>query len=227
MRSFEGLPRDRARGSDLVEIRSPDHYLGDILLQQDVEEQVRRVLKEYRASALLQTHGLQPQRKLLFCGPPGCGKTLCAEVLADELGLPLVYTRFDAIISSYLGETAANLRQVFDFCSRGSWIVLFDEFDAIGKSRDDVTEHGELKRVVNTFLQLMDSFQSESILIAATNHEGLLDNALWRRFDDVLYFDKPATSQISGLMALKLPRISSCRRAAGCICRTDGGLVAC
>lgn len=204
LRSWENLPRDRERGSSLLEVRSPDRYLTDIILHKETEEQIQAVLTEYRAASLLATHGLRPRRKLLFCGPPGCGKTLCAEVIAGELALPLVYTRFDAVISSYLGETSANLRQVFEFSSRGNWIVFFDEFDAIGKSRDDSTEHGELKRVVNTFLQLLDSFESDSILIAATNHEGLLDNALWRRFDDIIFFDVPTGAQIPDLIHLKL-----------------------
>ena len=204
LRKFESLPRDRERDTVLLEIRSPDRYLMDIVLSDDVKQQVDIILEEFQAKAVLQTYGLQPIGKLLFCGPPGCGKTLCAEVISGELGLPLLYTRFDAVISSYLGETAANLRKVFDYASRGSWVVFFDEFDAIGKSRDDLGEHGELKRVVNTFLQLMDSFQSESLLIAATNHEGLLDRALWRRFDDILYFDRPGGEQILQLLNLKL-----------------------
>jgi SpoVK/Ycf46/Vps4 family AAA+-type ATPase len=204
LRSWESLPRDRERGSNLLEVRSSERYLADIVLRPEVAEQVRTVLSEYRATSLLSTHGLQPRRRLLFCGPPGCGKTLCAEVMAGELGLPLVYTRFDAVISSFLGETSANLRQVFEFSSRGNWVVFFDEFDAIGKSRDDITEHGELKRVVNTFLQLLDSFHADSILIAATNHEGLLDNALWRRFDDIIYFDLPPETQIPDLIQMKL-----------------------
>lgn len=204
LREFESLPRDRERNTGLLEIRSPDRYLADIILSKDVEQQVDLILEEFRATAILETYGLPPRRKLLFCGPPGCGKTLCAEVISAELGLPLLYTRFDAVISSYLGETAANLRKVFEYAARGSWVVFFDEFDAIGKSRDDAGEHGELKRVVNAFLQLLDRFRSDSILVAATNHEGLLDNALWRRFDDILYFAKPAEDQILPLLQLKL-----------------------
>ncbi len=129
---------------------------------------------------------------------------MCAEVIASELGLPLLYTRFDAIISSYLGETAANLRKVFDYAARGTWVLFFDEFDAIGKSRDDSDEHSELRRVVNSYLQILDSFHSESLVIAATNHEGLLDSALWRRFDEVIHFERPTPSQISQLLRKKL-----------------------
>lgn len=204
LQGFEKLPRDNERGTLLLEIRNGEKFLSDVILDAYVLNQVETVLQEYSRREVLRVYGLQAKQKLLFAGPPGCGKTITAEVIATELGLPMLYTRFDAVISSYLGETASNLRQVFDFANKGTWVVFFDEFDAIGKSRDDLGEHGELKRVVNTFLQLMDSFSSDSIFIAATNHERLLDNALWRRFDDILFFDKPNTAQIVRLLQLKL-----------------------
>ena len=107
------------------------------------------------------------------------------------LKIPLVYIRFDAIISSYLGETAGNLRKVFDFIENGTWIVLFDEFDIVGKNRDDSHEHGEIKRVVNNLLQMLDNFKGDSILFAATNHQNMLDSAIWRRFDAVVGYELP------------------------------------
>lgn len=201
---FQRLPRDREKGTLLFELRTSEKYLDDIILDEELKRQVNETLKEFRAGAILKSYGLTPRRKLLMTGPPGCGKTLCAEVFSGELGLPLLYTRFDAVISSYLGETAANLRKVFEFAQSGTWVVFFDEFDAIGKSRDDLSEHGELKRVVNTFLQLLDRFQTESLFIAATNHESMLDRALWRRFDDILYFGLPNEDQIKELLNLKL-----------------------
>ena len=201
---FDQLPQDRERGTTLLEIKSPEKYFHDIIINESLKEQMESILNEYKALSILQAHGLRPKSKLLLAGPPGCGKTLCAEILSSELGLPLIYTRFDAVISSYLGETAANLRKVFDFAQKGTWVVFFDEFDAIGKSRDDIEDHGELKRVVNTFLQLLDNFVSDSIFIAATNHEKLLDQALWRRFDDILFFDRPTQDQIRDLIDLKL-----------------------
>lgn len=204
IQDFQKLPRDREKETVLLEIRSHEQYLSDIILSEKLSNQVEKIIEEYRSSSLIKTYGLKPRLKLLFAGPPGCGKTLCAEILTGELGLPMLYTRFDAVISSYLGETAANLRKVFDYAERGRWVVFFDEFDAIGKSRNDFEEHGELKRVVNTFLQLLDNFQSESIFIAATNHEILLDKALWRRFDDILFFDIPNDEQICKLLKLKL-----------------------
>jgi SpoVK/Ycf46/Vps4 family AAA+-type ATPase len=201
---IEDLPRDRERSTILVEVRTPRHFLQEMVLSPEVKKSVESLLREYKRGELLKTHGLRPRSKILFCGPPGCGKTLCAEVIATELGLPLLYVRFDAVISSYLGETAANLRKVFDYASRGTWVLFFDEFDAIGKSRSDSEEHSELKRVVNSFLQILDSFSSDSLVISATNHEGLLDNALWRRFDEIVYFNRPTQHQIELLLHKKL-----------------------
>jgi len=200
----EALPKSKERQALLVDVLPPSRTIADILLNEKTRQQLVRILEEYRKSELLRLHGLRPKTKLLFCGPPGCGKTLCAEVIASEMQLSLLYTRFDAIISSYLGETASNLRQVFDYARSGTWVVLFDEFDAIGKSRGDPTEHGELKRVVNSFLQLLDGFEGSSFVIAATNHEKLLDKALWRRFDEILFFARPDLTQIRELLSLKL-----------------------
>jgi SpoVK/Ycf46/Vps4 family AAA+-type ATPase len=134
---------------------------------------------------------------------------MAAEALAKELYLPLVLVRFDAVISSYLGETAANLRRVFDFANSRPMVILFDEFDAIGKKRDDVEEHGELKRVVNAFLQMLDSFRGPAITIAATNHEKLLDSALWRRFDEVVMFQPPNEPEIAELLERYLRQIGT------------------
>jgi len=209
-------PKDRERQTALVDVRQPQHMLRDIILRGAARSVVDRIVQEYQSAEVLRVHGLQPATKLLFCGPPGCGKTLCAEVIAAELGLPLLYTRFDAVVSSYLGETAANLRRVFDYATGGRWVVFFDEFDAIGKAREDATEHGELKRVINSFLQLLDGFRAPSILIAATNHEQLLDPALWRRFDEILMFPRPSLSEIRQLLEMKLknfPHKVAIRRA--------------
>ncbi|MBX3048973.1 MAG: ATP-binding protein [Anaerolineales bacterium] len=203
-RSFERLPQDKDKGTLLVEVKSSNRMLSDLVLSPDIADQITTILDEFRDGSVLRTYGLRPKQKILFAGPPGCGKTVTAEALATELGLPLLYTRFDAVISSLLGETAANLRKVFEFAQKGTWVVFFDEFDAIGKSRQDIGEHGELKRVVNTFLQLLDNFMSDSILIAATNHETLLDRAIWRRFDEIVYFNKPEPDEIRKLVAMRL-----------------------
>jgi SpoVK/Ycf46/Vps4 family AAA+-type ATPase len=113
-------------------------------------------------------------------------------------------TRFDVLVSSYLGETSGNLRKVFDYASERPAVLFFDEFDAVARSRDDESEHGELKRVVNALLQLVDRFDANGFVLAATNYEGRLDPAIWRRFDEVVFFDKPTLPEIRALLTIKL-----------------------
>jgi SpoVK/Ycf46/Vps4 family AAA+-type ATPase len=198
------VPKDRERGLSLLDVRAPLRALSDLVLNADVRATLEDILLERSKEELLGTYGLRPTTRLLFYGPSGCGKTSAAETLATELGLELATVRFDAVVSSYLGETAANLRKVFDFVDANRLVVLFDEFDAIGKEREDPGEHGELRRVINAFLQMLDAYRGPSLLIAATNHEGLLDRALWRRFDDVLLFERPVPEQIPELLRAKL-----------------------
>lgn len=185
------LPTDKERGFPLVDVAEFDLDWTRLVAPYETLEPLHRIVEEHARADLLVAAGLRPSARTLFYGPPGCGKTLAARVVAGVLSRPLVTVRFDAVVSSYLGETAANLRRVFDFVSTGQWVVLFDEFDAIGKDRDNALEHGELKRVVNSLLQLMDAYRGDSLLIAATNHESLLDTAVWRRFDVVVDFPRP------------------------------------
>lgn len=189
------VPMDKERGLPLAHVERPDFTWDRLVLSAEIEGTLKSVVEEFRKREVFSTFGISAKRKLLFFGPPGCGKTITARVMAGVLDVPLLYVRFDSVVSSYLGETAANLRKVFDFAHRGHWVVLFDEFDAIGKGRDNPFEHGELKRVVNTLLQLMDGFAGESLLIAATNHHTLLDNAVWRRFDEICRFDPPTVEE--------------------------------
>ena len=201
-------PKDQDRGLPLLEVREPDRYMGDLILPGQTVDDLAKVADEFRQWDVLEANGLRPPHKLLFCGPPGCGKTATAEAMSNELGLPLLHVRFDAVVSSLLGETASNLGRVFDYISRGHWLVLFDEFDAIGRARDDATEHGELKRVVNAFLQMLDAFTGRSMIVAATNFEQSLDPALWRRFDEILRFERPDAEQIERMLRTKLARAS-------------------
>ncbi|WP_293648789.1 AAA family ATPase [Thiolapillus sp.] len=198
------LPKDKERNLPLLQLKEPVRRLEDVVLSDENASLLDELLQEHHRAEILQSHGLRPADKLLFCGPPGCGKTLTAEVLASELGLPLAIVRIDSVISSFLGETAANLRQVFDFISSMPMVVLFDEFDALAKERSDEAEHGELKRVVNAFLQMIDAYEGKSILVAATNHERILDSAVWRRFDEVLVFESPNLEQLRRLLSVKL-----------------------
>jgi SpoVK/Ycf46/Vps4 family AAA+-type ATPase len=201
------VPKDKDRDVVLVDVCEPRRGLEDLVLSDDIRTAIERVVIERRGTDLLGTFGLVPAGKLLFCGPPGCGKTVAAEAVARELYLPLATVRFDAVVSSYLGETAANIRKVFDFARSRPMVLFFDEFDAIGKHRTAADEHGELKRVVNSFLQLLDGFRSDTLTIAATNHQGLLDPALWRRFDEILLFPKPDARQILELLTRLLRQI--------------------
>ena len=137
-------------------------------------------------------------------GPPGTGKTLTASVLAGELGLPLLQVRLDGLITKFMGETAAKLRQVFDATGKTRGVYFFDEFDAIGSQRGLANDVGEIRRVLNSFLQMIEQDRSHSLVIAATNHPDLLDTALFRRFDDVLHYDLPDQTQIAALLKARL-----------------------
>ena len=197
-------PMDREGEWPLAEIRHAQRSFDDLVLSGALLERLGRLVEEFRRWPELDRHGIPRRQRLLFYGPPGCGKTSAAEAIANETGAPLIVVRLDAVVSSYLGETASNLHRIFDYARNGSWVVLFDEFDALGKSRDDPSEHGEIKRVINAFLQLLDGFRGPSLLIAATNHHQLLDPALWRRFDDVEEFSKPTVHQIRKVLRQRL-----------------------
>lgn len=197
-------PMDREGEWPLAEVRHPEHYFADLILRKQTQDQLAEIAEEVRHWDELEKHGVPRRRRILLYGPPGCGKSSAAHALAAELGWPLITVRVEAVISSYLGETATNLHRVFDYARAGTWVVLFDEFDALGRARDDPTEHGEIKRVVSAFLQLLDSFRGSSLIVAATNHEQMLDPALWRRFDEVVEFPKPTVPQIRQLLKMRL-----------------------
>ena len=198
------LPTNKDNGLVLLEERPALREEKDIVLSDSTRSSLQEILLEHNREDTLRSFGLLPAQKLLFFGPPGCGKTLAAEVIANSLSLPLVLVRLDSLISSFLGETAANLRKVFDYISQYPVVALFDEFDALTKDRGDSADHGELKRSVNAVLQMMDGYRGNSILIATTNYESLLDKAVWRRFDEIIKFDMPNLEQINCLLAMKL-----------------------
>ena len=198
------IPEDRERGIPLVSVREPVRGLEDVVLSRENLSLVKEILREHNREEVLKAHGLRPSDRVLFCGPPGCGKTLTAEVIACELGRPIAIVRTDSVVSSFLGETAANLRKVFDFAAAFPMVTLFDEFDALGKEREDASEHGELRRVVNAVLQMLDAYEGRSLVIAATNHEGMLDTAIWRRFEEVLFLRPPTDAQLCRLLTAKL-----------------------
>lgn len=190
-------------GVDFVERIEPTHTKSDITLSHANVRVFTGLLQEFRRSEDIRRSGLPVRSKLLFCGPPGCGKTLCAEVFAAELGLPLFVVKLDQLISSYLGETASNVRKIFEFARKQPCVLFLDEFDALARSRDDGAEHNELRRVVNSLLLFIDRMQTRGFMIAATNLDSSLDSAIWRRFDEVVWFDRPDVPLIAKFVNAK------------------------
>ena len=190
--------------SDLLLQSEPDTRLPELIVNDSIKTRIMRLLKEHRQKKRIHQFGLENRRKLLISGPPGTGKTLTASVIAGELNLPLYTILVDKLITKYMGETAAKLRQIFELIARQKGVYLFDEFDAIGAERGRENEVGEMRRVLNAFLQFIEHDKSDSFIIAATNNPGILDKALFRRFDDVLYYDLPGKDQIVQLINNRL-----------------------
>ncbi len=190
--------------SDLILQAGPETKLPELIVNDSIKTRIARLLKEYRQKSKIQLFGLENRRKLLISGPPGTGKTLTASIIAGELHLPLYTILVDKLITKYMGETAAKLRQIFEVIARQKGVYLFDEFDAIGAERGRDNEVGEMRRVLNAFLQFIEHDKSESFIIAATNNPGILDKALFRRFDDVLYYKLPEKEQVVQLIKNRL-----------------------
>jgi len=169
----------------------PKSCLAEMALDQNVRSRIERVLLEQRQRDLIQQHGLTPLKRLLLIGPPGTGKTMTASVFAGELGLPLFSIQLDGLITKYMGETSAKLRLIFDAIKQNRGVYLFDEFDALGGERGAKNDVGEIRRVLNSFLQFLEHDDSGSLVVAATNHVALLDRALFRRFDTIIEYPLP------------------------------------
>ena len=191
-------PRDLEH---ILSVGYSDVRLSDLVLSEENRKALQRLISEQRAAETLAEHGLRPRRRLLLHGPPGCGKTMAAQAIAGELRLPIIRVRLEAIFSRYLGETAATLADIFVEADRVRGVYLFDEFDALGRTRLDDNDVGEVKRIVTTFLQLLDATDDTySVLVAATNVGASLDRALFRRFDDVLELPGPTLAQAAELL---------------------------
>lgn len=190
--------------SDLIISSHPNQRLSELVVDDNVKERITRILQEYRHRDKLMKFGMGNRRKILFAGPPGTGKTMTASILASELGLPLCTIMMDKMVTKYMGETSAKLRQVFDTISSNPGVYLFDEFDAIGAERSLDNDVGEIRRVLNSFLQLIEQDQSEGLIVAATNNHKMLDQALFRRFDDVIHYDLPHHDEIDRLIRNRL-----------------------
>jgi len=204
--SHRAVPIARPSGdlAGLVTASYPDTRLPEMVLAEKISDRLREVVSQYRQRDLLRSHGLQPKRKLLLVGPPGCGKTMSASAVAGECGLPLMFVQLHSLITKYMGETAAKLHLVFDAMVQTRGVYLFDEFDAIGSHRDTRNDVGEIRRVLNSFLQFLERDDSESIIIAATNFAGMLDNALFRRFDDIISYGLPTPTMARNLIRNRL-----------------------
>lgn len=202
--STHPIAKPRGELANLLRVTYPKNRLSEMVLNETAVAQLSRIIKEQRLFMRIREHGLSPRRKLLLVGPPGSGKTMTASALAGELGLPLFLVRLDALITKFMGETAAKLRQVFDSVSNVRGVYFFDEFDAIGSHRGMANDVGEIRRVLNSFLQMIEQDHSNSLIIAATNHPNILDHALFRRFDVVIEYRLPDKAQIAHLTRTRL-----------------------
>jgi SpoVK/Ycf46/Vps4 family AAA+-type ATPase len=208
LQALTELPTSKRFNLPLVTIIPREKLRHHMVLPEKIEKRFCRIEREYAARDRLAHHGLRYRQKILLYGPPGCGKTLGAERLAWNTGLPLLKVRFDAMVSSFLGETASNLRLVFEDASKSPCLLFLDECDSIAKTREDSQEVGEIKRVVNTFLQILDEYQpSSGLLVAATNLNKSLDTALWRRFDDLIAVPKPGEQELEFILKETLSAI--------------------
>lgn len=173
-----------------------------LILSHSVQTKLQDFMDTIQHKKVMEDMGLEFSQSLLLYGYPGCGKTTAASYIASQMQLPLVTARLDTLISSLLGATAKNIHRIFEYAKRQPCVLFLDEFDAIAKARDDQHELGELKRVVNSLLQNIDDFCNDGILVAATNHQELLDNAIWRRFQSVIEMPRPGFNEIRQMMAL-------------------------
>ncbi|UFH45324.1 ATP-binding protein [Flavobacterium galactosidilyticum] len=190
--------------SDLVLVYYPENKLSELILSSEVNNKLHRIIKEYKQRDKIQKFGLQNRRKVLLSGLPGTGKTATASAISGELKLPLYVIMMDKLMTKYMGETASKLRQIFDMMISNRGVYLFDEFDAIGAERGRDNEVGEMRRVLNSFLQFIEQDSSESIIFGATNNIKILDSALFRRFDDIINYTLPTKNDIEELIKLKL-----------------------
>lgn len=202
-------PVDTETRMSIVDLFNPSDQQFEVILPEIIEKKVADFINVVNNRDKIKSYGLPLQGTLLIYGLPGVGKTTIAKYISWKTGLPLVIARLDSLISSLLGNTSKNIRRIFEYADSKPCILFLDEFDAIAKARDDQHEMGELKRVINSLLQNIDSFSQNNILIAATNHPELLDKAIWRRFNTVMEVSHPGTEGVSKLLDLYLGKFKN------------------
>lgn len=207
--SFMTRPVDSETRLDIVDVTYPSITEDRLVFSRYVHDAISQFVEEFKRIDQLIQSGIVPANTLLLYGPPGCGKSSAAKLIASMLQLPLVTAQLDCLVSSLLGSTAKNIRKVFEYAGQQPCVLFLDEFDVIAKMRDDKNELGELKRVVNSLLQNIDQFGPSSVLIAATNHDQLLDPAVWRRFATTLRIDIPDADGVESILKLNLSGVKN------------------
>jgi len=204
-----GQTAERHPAKELLYDLVPERRIEDLILPKTAERACRQLITEQQKASQLRAQGLSPRHRVLLVGPPGNGKTSLAESLAEALAVPFLVVRYDAIVASYLGETATRLRRVFEYARTIPCVLFFDEFDAVGKERGDTHETGEIKRVVASLLMQMDDLPSSTVIVAASNHPELLDRATWRRFQIRVTLPAPTAAALEAYLARFLSSLSA------------------
>jgi hypothetical protein len=204
-----------SKGKEFLAETIPARRFEDLVIPRQAQTAFLQLVEEQQRADLLRSHGLEPRHRVLLVGPPGNGKTSLAEAIAEAIAVPLLVVRYEALIASYLGETAARLKRVFDYARTRPCVLFFDEFDAVGKERGDTHETGEIKRVVTSLLMQMDDVPSYTVLIAATNHSELLDRAIWRRFQIRMELPSPSQTQVADFVNRSLLRLGKLSPSLG------------
>ena len=218
------VAQPQGEAAELLEHADSPWRIRDLILPAPLAARIGRILEEQQNLSRIKEHGLRPRQRLLFTGPPGCGKTMTASALANDLALPLFVVRLDSLITRYLGESLSKLRVIFDTINRTRAVYLFDEFDSIGYTRDFTGDVGEMRRLLNGFLVFIEKLGSNSLVIAATNHGDRLDKALYRRFDDFVEFGLPDPEHVWETIRARLNGLPAGRLGKDKVLKASDGL---